>query len=169
MTFPPRPDAIPPQPAPGGGPDGDRGRVVDWDAEEESAAARGGPRRLDDRARRRWWAVGTVAVVVMSALAVWFGLSATSGRVHWVDSGHQLVSGTRVDVRFDLRRDPAREVTCRLEAQDFSHAVVGRTDVTVAPSAESPSRHVEPLRTASPAITGYVDECWYSDEGPRHR
>lgn len=169
MTFPPSPDATP-QPVPGHGPDGGAGgRAVDWDAEEESAEARSGPRRLDERTRRRWWVVGTTAVVLMSALAVWFGLSATTGRVHWVDTGHEIVSGTQVDVRFDLRRDPSRQVTCRLEAQDFSHAVVGRADVTVAPSAGSPSRHVETLRTASPAITGYVDECWYTDEGPRER
>lgn len=167
MTFPPTPDATPHQPAAAGRPRGERDEVVDWDAEEESAEARRGPRRLDPRARRRWWVVGTVAVVVMSALAVWFGLSATVGRVHWTDAGHQLVSGTRVDVRFDLRRDPSREVTCRLEAQDVSHAVVGRTTVAIAPSDTSPSGHVESLQTASPAITGYVDECWYTDEGPR--
>ena len=143
-------------------------RAVDWDAEEESAEARRGPARLDGRSRRRWWAVGSVAVVVMTALAVWFGIEATTGRVHWVDTGHQIVSGTQVDVRFDLRRDPSREVVCRLEAQAASHTVVGRTEVTVGPSASSPSRHVESVRTAAPAITGYVSECWYADEAPRH-
>jgi hypothetical protein len=142
--------------------------VVDWDAEEEAAEARRGPRRLDARTRRRWWVIGTVAVLLMTATAVWFGLSATLGRVHWVDTGHQIISGTQVDVRFDMRRDPAREVTCRLEAQDVSHAVVGRTEVTVPPAAESPTRHVESVRTASPAITGYVEECWYTEDGPRH-
>ncbi len=145
-----------------------REHAVDWDAEEESDDARRGPRRLDDRTRRRWWVIGTAAVAVMVGLAVWFGISATLGRVHWVDTGHEIVSGTQVDVRFDLRRDPSREVTCRLEAQDLSHAVVGRAEVTVAPSQTSPSRHVESVRTAAPAITGRVSECWYSDEAPRH-
>lgn len=147
----------------------DRGmeRALTPDAEEESAEALRGPGRLDERARRRWWVVGTVAVVVMSATAVWFGVEATTGRVHWTDTGHQIVSGSQVDVRFDLRRDPAREVTCRLEAQDASHAVVGRTDVAVPPSTASPTRHVESVLTAAPAVTGYVTQCWYADEEPR--
>lgn len=141
---------------------------VDWDAEEE-AAGRSGGTRLDEGARRRWWIIGTAAVAVMTAMAVWFGIEATAGRVHWVDTGHELVSDRQVDVRFDLRRDPDRAVTCRLEAQDASHAVVGRTEVTVGPTESSPSRHVESVETASPAITGYVSECWYADESPRHR
>jgi hypothetical protein len=142
-------------------------RAVDRDAEEESAEAGRGPSRLDERTRRRWWVVGTVAVVLMSAVAVWFGVEATTGRVHWTNTGHVIVSGSQVDVRFDLRREPSREVTCRLEAQDASHAVVGRADVTVGPAQASPSRHVESVRTAAPAITGYVSQCWYADEAPR--
>lgn len=127
------------------------------------------PPRSTPAQRRRWWLVGGLAVAVMVALAVWFGLSATVGRVHWVATGHQVVSDAQVDVRFDLRRDPGRAVVCQLEAQDASHAVVGRTEVTVGPSPESPSRHVETVRTASPAITGYVERCWYADEAPPGR
>ncbi|HSP60359.1 MAG TPA: DUF4307 domain-containing protein [Ornithinimicrobium sp.] len=124
------------------------------------------PSRTTPAQRRRWWIVGSIAVTAMVALAVWFGLSATLGRVHWVSTGHQVVSDAQVDVRFDLRRDPDRAVVCELEAQAASHAVVGRTEVTVDPSPQSPSRHVEPVRTASPAITGYVERCWYADEAP---
>ncbi len=151
MTFAPRPDD---------------GAPVDWDAEEEAAErADGWSRpRTDPAVRRRWWTIGVVAVVLMSALAVWFGISATAGRVHWVDTGYQVVSDRQVDVRFDLRRDPSRAVDCELEAQDFSHTVVGRTTVTVPPSDSSPSRHGMSVETATGAITGYVSECWYADE-----
>lgn len=138
------------------------GRTVDPAQEELD----GTPPRTTTDQRRRWWVVGGLGIAVMVALAVWFGLSATVGRVHWVSTGHQVVSDAQVDVRFDLRRDPDRAVVCQLEAQDASHAVVGRTEVTVAPSPESPSRHVKPVRTASPAITGYVERCWYADEDP---
>lgn len=137
---------------------------VDWDAEEESVE-RG---RRSAPPNRRWWLIGAVAVLVMSAMAVVWGVSATVGRVHWVYTGHEVVSDTQVDVRFDLRRDPARPVVCRIEAQDGSHAVVGRAEVDVEATESSPSRHVAAVRTASPAITGYVDECWYADEEPRH-
>lgn len=147
----------------------DDGTTVDWDAEEEAAerADRRPATGTDPAARRRWWTIGVVAVVLMSALAVWFGISATSGRVHWVDTGYQVVSDRQVDVRFDLRRDPDRAVECELEAQDFSHTVVGRTLVTVPPSDSSPSRHVMSVETATAAVTGYVSECWYADQA-RH-
>ena len=166
MTSAPPPDPASPRPS-GASPDPGTESAVDWDAEEEAAEARQGPRRSDARTRR-WWVVGTVAVVLMTAAAVWFGVSSVTGRVHWVGTGHEVVSGTQVDVRFDLRRDPSRAVQCRLEAQDASHAVVGRADVTVGPAESSPSRHVESVRTAAPAITGYVVECWYEGESPRH-
>lgn len=142
---------------------------VDWDAEEETAEARRGPTRLSPAQQRRWWVFGSVAVVLMVAMAIVWGLSASVGRVHWINTGHDLVSDSAVDVRFDLRRDPDRAVICRLEAQDRRHAVVGRAEVTVAPSTTSPSRHVEQVRTATPAVTGYVEQCWYEDEGPRDR
>ncbi|OLT19186.1 hypothetical protein BJF86_01060 [Serinicoccus sp. CNJ-927] len=137
--------------------------VRDWDAEEERAEAQERGRRGD----RRWWVVGVLAVVVMSLMAVIWGLSATVGRVHWVDTGFEVVSDSRVDVRFDLRRDPSREAVCRLEAQATSHVVVGRTEVRVPAAQSSPSRHVESVTTASPAVTGYVEECWYADGAPR--
>lgn len=139
-----------------------RDTAPDWDALEEAAEAGQG------RGDRRWWVVGTIGVAVMTAMAIWWGVSATSGRVHWVDTGFEVVADTRVDVRFDLRRDPTRPVVCRLEAQADSHIVVGRTEVEVPAGDASPSRHVEGVETASPAITGYVDECWYADEAPRH-
>lgn len=120
-----------------------------------------------DRAtsRRTWWIVGITGVLVMSAIAVWFGLSATVGRVSWVDSGHEIVSDDRVDVRFDLNRDPSRSVVCVLEAQDERHAVVGQVETTIGASERSPSRHVATVRTAGPAVTGYVESCRYADEG----
>jgi Domain of unknown function (DUF4307) len=116
--------------------------------------------------RRTWWVVGTVGVVLMSAVAVWFALAATTGRVHWVNTGFVVVADNQVDVRFDLRRDPARSVVCVLEAQDERKSVVGRVEVVVPPAGRSPSRHVESLRTAGPAVTGYVDSCRYEAAAP---
>lgn len=149
---------------PSSSPAGEPAEPLDWDAEEEAVEA-ADRRRTGDR---RWWWIGGTAVLVLVVMAVVWGVSATAGRVHWVDTGFQVVSDEQVDVRFDLRRDADRAVVCRLEAQDASHVVVGRTDVTVEGTDTSPSRHISSVRTAAPAITGYVDECWYADEAPRH-
>lgn len=113
-----------------------------------------------------WWLVGLVGVVSMSAVAVWFGISATTGRVSWVNTGFEVMADDRVDIRFDLRRDPARAVVCVLEALDERHAVVGSSETTVESSESSPSRHIATLRTAGPAVTGYVDTCRYRDQAP---
>lgn len=115
---------------------------------------------------RTWWVVGVIGVLVMSGLAVWFGLSATVGRVHWTDTGHSITSDTEALVRFDLTRDPAREVTCRLQALDERRGTVGTAEVVVPPGDTSPTRHVEPVRTVTRALTAYVERCWYTDEGP---
>ncbi|WP_114907182.1 DUF4307 domain-containing protein [Ornithinimicrobium murale] len=113
--------------------------------------------------QRTWWIVGTIGVLVMSGIAVWFGIAATSGKVHWVNTGFDVISDEQVDIRFDLRRDPDRAVLCDLHALDGHHARVGTGQVTVPPAAESPSRHIEPLRTVARAVTGYVDTCSYVD------
>lgn len=111
----------------------------------------------------KWWVIGGIGVTIMVALAVWFGISATAGKVHWVNTGFEVMSDEQVDVRFDLRRDPSRAVECALHALDAQHARVGTATVVVGPSEESPSRHIEPLRTVARATTGYVDSCSYVD------
>lgn len=116
--------------------------------------------------RRTWWLVGTVGVLAMSAVAVWFALASTTGRVHWVNTGFDVVADNQVDIRFDLRRDPTRSVVCVLQAQDERKTVVGRVETVVGPAPSSPSRHVETLRTAGPAVTGYVDTCRYQQSAP---
>lgn len=113
--------------------------------------------------RRTWWIVGVLGVAAMTAVAIWFGIAGSAGKVHWYNSGFEIVSDDQVDIRFDLRRDPTRPVVCDLHALDPSHARVGTGRVTVGPSASSPSRHVESLRTVARATTGYVDSCTYAD------
>jgi len=110
---------------------------------------------------RRWWVVGALGVCIMTAVAVWFGVAAASGKVNWVNTGFVVVADNEVDVRFDLHRDPDRAVQCVIEAQDDRHFVVGRTTRRVAATSDSPSRHVATVRTTSPAVTGYVDSCSY--------
>ncbi len=97
----------------------------------------------------------------MSAVVVWFGISATTGRVHWVNTGFSVTRDDALQVRFDVVRDPSRTVVCELHALDGGHTRVGTATVTVAPSQASPSRHTETMRTVSRAVTGYVDTCTY--------
>lgn len=113
--------------------------------------------------RRTWWVVGVLGVAAMSAVAIWFGIASTAGKVHWVNTGFDVISDQQVDIRFDVIRDPGQAVVCDLHALDAHHARVGTGQVTVPAEAQSPARHIEPLRTVARATTGYVDTCRYVD------
>lgn len=120
----------------------------------------------DARHRRTWWVVGTLGVLTMTAVIVWFAVAATSGRVHWTNTGFVVDSAEQVTVRFDLVRDPDRAVVCELHALDENKTRIGATRVEVGPAESSPSRHTAAVRTVTEATTGYVDFCWYADEVP---
>lgn len=116
---------------------------------------------LATTADRRWWVVGIAGVTLMTALAIWFGVASATGKVNWTNTGFEVTSNEEVQVRFDLSRDPTRAVECVLEAQDESHFVVGQRTTIVEPSESSQSRHLAAVRTAGPAVTGYVERCDY--------
>lgn len=121
------------------------------------------PGRTTHAATRRWWIIGSIGVAAMTALAIWFGIAATSGKVDWVNTGNSVISDEQVDIRFDLNRDPSRAVRCELVAQDYGFNVIGRTEVVIAPEDSSPSRHMGSVETVAPAVSGKVDTCSYVD------
>lgn len=117
-------------------------------------------REMTGRARRLWVLGGVALVVVGTALAIWFGLSATSG-VQVFNSGYRVVSDEELELRFDIRRDASREVACELTAYDEHHATVGRARLVVPPGTASESRHLGTVRTTSRALNGMVERCAY--------
>lgn len=118
------------------------------------------------RSTRFWWIVGSAGVLAMTAFIVWLGLAGGTDRVSWNDAGFQIEGEASIDVRFDVVRDPAREVVCRLEALDDNKAFVGSREVSVPPGTERRSRHIATVQTIARARTGYVDLCWYADDVP---
>lgn len=108
----------------------------------------------------KWWVIGTVGVVVMSAIAIWFGIAASSG-VQWEDAGHDIVSATQVQVTFDVINQSGKPVSCTIEAQDNNHAQVGITTVDLPASTKNVVRYTRTVRTVTKAVTGTVDTCHY--------
>ncbi|MEO8850174.1 MAG: DUF4307 domain-containing protein [Allobranchiibius sp.] len=108
----------------------------------------------------KWWAIGSIGVVLMSAMAIWFGIAA-SGGVQWSDAGHDIVSDTRVEVTFDVINQNGRPVSCVLEAQDNNHSQVGVTTVDLPASNRGVVRYIRTLSTVTRAVTGTVDSCSY--------
>ena len=107
----------------------------------------------------RWWVIGTIGVSIGIALAVWLGLANSLGAVTWTDTAYKVVDERSVQVEFDVHRSVGEAVTCRVEAQDTAHGVVGVLDVLVPPSPERSVHQVVVVRTASRAVGGSVRSC----------
>ncbi len=69
-----------------------------------------------------------------------------------------VVSGTRVDVTFEVRRDSVSSTVCVLRAQSERHADVGYATVTITPGREY-VQATYPLATSSLATTAEVLGC----------
>ncbi len=108
----------------------------------------------------KWWVLGTIAVLIGCALAVWFGISATRG-VSWADAGYRIVNSSRVDVTFDVIHQNGRPVKCTLEALDIKHAQVGEVTVKLPPSDYDSTRYTRTVKTVAKAVTGTVTHCAY--------
>ena len=69
-----------------------------------------------------------------------------------------VVSDTRVDVTFEVRRDSVSSTVCVLRAQSERHADVGYATVTITPGREY-VQSTYPLATSSLATTAEVLGC----------
>ncbi len=108
----------------------------------------------------KWWVIGIVGVLAASAIAVWFGISATRG-VSWADAGYHIVDSSRVDVTFDVIHQDGKPVKCTLEALDIKHAQVGEVTVKLPPSEHPSTRYTRTVKTVAKAVTGTVEHCTY--------
>ena len=52
------------------------------------------------RTNRTWWIVGILGCLAMSAVAVWFGIAATAGRVGWQTQSYAVLDDQSVTVTF---------------------------------------------------------------------
>lgn len=119
----------------------------------------GARRPLTVAARRRWWIFGTLGVAAMTAMAVWFGLAATLGKVSWTLIGYKVVDAKSVDVRFEVDRPVGTESVCTLAALARDFSPVGSVDVRIPASSERTTVLKATIATTSEAVTGVVQFC----------
>ena len=124
----------------------------------ETLAGRYGPPRTA-RARRATVAVAVIGGAIVLALAVWIGAAVLRDPVQWNDVGFSVKGPDRVDVTFDVVKDPAASARCTLHALNASFAEVGVLTVTVGAEAARVSRHTVTLSTQELAVTGIVRSC----------
>ena len=96
----------------------------------------------------------------MTAGAVWWGISATSG-VSRDNGPFTVVSDRSVKVTFYVTNQDDKPVRCRLEAQDIKHDRVGVRTVDLPASHYRTTEYTRVIPTVDKAVTGFVDQCEY--------
>ena len=110
-------------------------------------------------ASRRWWVLGGLGVAAGTAVAVWFGLAATLGRVAWTDLAYRVVDDRSVQVTYEVHRPDAHAAVCLLRALDQRHGTVGSLEVAVPAGGADTVRRTDVVRTTTRAVTGTVRTC----------
>ena len=109
--------------------------------------------------RRATRALAVVAAVVGVGWVVWAGLGQAGADVRYTDVGFRIVDDQRVDVTYDVGKDPGRTAVCTLRALDRGKGTVGLAEVTIGPTAERVTRNVSTVQTSALAVTGIVRDC----------
>ncbi len=109
--------------------------------------------------RRIWWVVGVLAAVAALGWVIWAGLGQAGADVRFSDVGFTIVDDQRVDVTYDVGKDPGRTAVCTLQALDRSKGTVGLAQVGIGPTKQRVTRNVATVRTSALAVTGIVRDC----------
>lgn len=111
--------------------------------------------------RRRQVVVAAAAVggALVIALGVWIGAGVLRDPVQWIDVGYSVQGPDRVDVTFDVVKDPTATAECTIHALNEGFAEVGVIQVRVGPAPARIQRQTVTVATQELAVTGVVDAC----------
>jgi len=121
-------------------------------------AGRYGPTRAAGR-RPAWVVPAGVVAVLAAVVLVWLGTSDLRDPVQWQDVGFSIAGPERIDVTFEVTKDPGATVRCAVKALSRSFTEVGIGSVELGPSADRVQRVTVTVATAELAVTGTVDTC----------
>jgi hypothetical protein len=103
-------------------------------------------------------ALATLGAVALG-LVVWIGIGVLQDPVQFKDVGFAVQGPDRIDVTFDVIKDPPVTVECAVHALNQSFAEVGLVRVTIGPSTTQIQRRVVTVPTQELAVTGIVRSC----------
>lgn len=110
--------------------------------------------------QRKWWIIGTVGLAVATALAIWFGISATSG-INWQTDGYHYIDDQHMELTFDVINQSGKPVTCDLHALDFDHNQVGVLSTQLPASNFNSTTYTRVVPTITRAVMAEVVTCRY--------
>ena len=118
-------------------------------------------RRTGTRRRDRLLALTAVGVGAGAGLGVllWIALNAATPAVSAALLGYEVRDSSSVEIRIEIRRDPAQAVRCLLRAQDSDNVTVGRVELEVPPSADRTVALAVVVPTTRLATNGEMEEC----------
>lgn len=111
------------------------------------------------RGRRAVVVAAALGGALVVALVVWIGAGVLRVPVQWKDVGYSVRGPERIDVTFDVIKDPAVTVECTIHALSSGFAEVGVLRVSVGPAATRVQRETVTVATQELAVTGIVDSC----------
>lgn len=111
------------------------------------------------KGQEKLWALGALVIVVSTVIAVWWGLASTLGKPTWRNVAWHVDSPQVTQVTFEVNRPDGMAVTCRIEAQEVGHGVVGSLDVTLPAELGTQVVQTVSVRTTSAAVIGQVRTC----------
>ena len=98
--------------------------------------------------------------VVLVAWVVWAGLDNDRGNIDALDVAHSVIDDSSVSITWQVSVKEGTAVSCALQAQNESHAIVGWKIVDIPPSTNFNNRYQETIRTSQQAVTGLIYQCW---------
>lgn len=105
----------------------------------------------------------TLAIVAGAAAGlswvVWAGLGQASADVRFSEVGFRVMDDQRVEVTYDIGKDPTATAVCTVQALDRSKGTVGLVQVTIGPTTAKVTRNIATVRTSAPAVAAIVRDC----------
>lgn len=136
---------------------------------ETAASARADADLAERYGRTRSSRIRTRVLVVASALVfailfaawlVWGGLLEAPAQFEARDTGHRIVSDSRVEVSWQFTVDPGTDARCAVQALNSTFGIVGWKVVEVPASSRRIRELSETVATTELAVTGLIYRCW---------
>lgn len=147
----------------------DDGRNPDDPVDRPVAAPPSSPRldarygRSPNRRRRRGViAIVTAAsfVVVFAAWVVFAAFDGTGSKLETSDLGYVVTDARDIDVRYSVSVEPGTAVSCAVQAQNTTFAIVGWKVVHLPAATQRSTTYTTSLKTSERAVTGLIYRCW---------
>ena len=99
-------------------------------------------------------------VVVFVAWLVWGGLLGAPAQFQAIDTAHETIDDTAVDVTWQFTVEPGTPARCAVQALNSTFGIVGWKIVDLPASDLRIRSFTARVLTTEPAVTGLIYRCW---------